>query len=326
MPCRYGLLFLVFSLWGVNVVAVQQEETPLDVSPCLLENDPGAYHHKLVRVRSRINFGFENFTLSVKECGGTEEFTSIWLEFGGDLGSQTIYCCGDHSRAPQTEINIDGYPIPLQKDQALSEFLRLLNAERIKAPNGGPCYDCCYYRVTASLVGRFFAGGWPNKKRATPLPEAGYGHLGCCSLLAIEKVSDVYAERTEIPENARFRCGKRTWKWTPSRWPDRAERIANVESGLEAWRTQDWQRVAAETIQRLAEQWHTKVPATRPQIYLDVSGKVERARGTWTSGDWLSMFTIELRKLRELEPEMKGPAKDTWIPFKVTGENCAATD
>lgn len=326
MHSRYWLLALFFSLGGANIVAAQREEAPLEVSPCLLESDPGAYHHKLVRVRSRINFGFENFTLSGRDCENTEEFSNVWIEFGGDVGAQTIYCCGDHSRAPQTELEIDGYVIPLEKNQELSKFLRLLNAAREKAPNGGPCYDCYYYRVTASLVGRFFAGGWPNKKQSTPLPEAGYGHLGCCSLLAIEKVSDVSAERTEIPDNPRFRCKKRTWKWTPSGWPDKVERIANVENGVESWRTEHWDRVAVEAVRQLAEKWHSKVPATRPQIYLDVSGKVERAKGTWTSDDWLSMFTIELRKLQELDPEIKGPAKGTWILYKLTGETCVATD
>lgn len=326
MLCRHWLLLLFFSLGGVNVVAAQQDETPLEVSPCLLESDPGAYHHKLVRVRSGMNFGFENFTLSGKGCGKTVEFSNVWLEFGGDIGAQTIYCCGDHSRTPQTEIKIDGYVIPLEKNQELSEFLRLLNAAREKAPNGGPCYDCYYYRVTASLVGRFFAGGWPNEKQSTPLPKAGYGHLGCCSLLVIERVSDVSAERTEIPDNARFRCKKHSWKWTPSEGSDREERIASVENGAESWRTKDWERVGVEAIRQLAEKWQIKVPTTQPRIYLDVSGKVERAEGTWTSGDWLSTFTIEMRKLEELAPEIKGPAKDTWILHKLTGETCVATN
>jgi hypothetical protein len=54
----------------------------------------------------------------------------------------------------------DGFVLPIRKDVNLEQFLRLLKAKRDRAPDGVACYDCSYFRVSATLTGRFFAGGW----------------------------------------------------------------------------------------------------------------------------------------------------------------------
>ena len=62
------------------------------------------------------------------------------------------------------------------------------------------CYNCYLYNVTATLTGMFFAVVNDGKS------QAGYGHAGCCHLLAIERVEDVAAVRTAVRAGASFKC------------------------------------------------------------------------------------------------------------------------
>ncbi len=187
------------------------DEEPLVVSACALADHPAAYNHKLVRVESRVTLGFEDFSLYPVDC--PDKRFAIWLDFGGDVEAPTIYCCGSHAREPNSRLLVEGFVIPLVKDSSLESLLRHLQGSRETNPNGDPCYDqeCKLFEVTSTLVGRFFAGELLRKDRDGEV-YGGYGHLGCCSLLAIQQVLGVEAVRTGVPEGEVV-CSRETRSW-----------------------------------------------------------------------------------------------------------------
>lgn len=194
------LRVLRFIFVGVSAlpafVCLAQE--PIKVTPCDLVTIPERYAGKLVEVRGRVDLAFENFTLAQPGCEG--KYPRIWLMFGGDEPTPIASTVNDNERRPGSMMKVQGQPIPLIHDAALDLFNRRLNAERVSPIGDRPCYDCYLYDVTASLIGVFFQD--PNGGR----PMGGYGHMGCCHLLAIERVKDVNAERTSIPVGGSFQC------------------------------------------------------------------------------------------------------------------------
>ncbi len=317
-----GVLLVVFCFLGVAPSPTLSQGAPLLVDACELQRNPITYNHKLVQVTSHVTLGFEDFGLS-PDCQNVGNRGGVWLGLGGDAGPQTVYCCGDHSRPKNEDIQIDGFVLPLRKDVNLEQFHRLLSAKRDRAPDGAPCYDCTYFSVSATLTGRFFAGGWGIAKEGQAAPQVGYGHLGCCSLLVIQQVSDVTAERTPVVSGTHFSCKERKWSRSSS---DAKPALVAGEDFRELWRKEDFSRVAMEAVQALAEEWNSQLPTTTPNIYRDVSRKYERANGTWTSSDLLLKYDIELRKFEELQPDVEKQLREFWVPYKVRQESCAPLD
>jgi hypothetical protein len=139
------------------------------VSTCALQADPAGHNHKLVEVRGIVSHRFENFTLSETSCGHD---LGIWLEYGGRVDSETVYCCG--VRTPRTgALVVEGIRTRLIDDVLFRRF-----DARVRTHGD--------VRFRAHLIGRFFAG----VRQHTPEGEiwGGYGHLGCCSLLVIQQV------------------------------------------------------------------------------------------------------------------------------------------
>jgi hypothetical protein len=314
-----GLLTLQAVL--AAVCHARATDSPIEVSACELSKSPKDYHHRMITVRATVSFAFEDFTLKTGKCESSTDTSPTWVEFGGDLGSQTIYCCGDHSRKPGSNPELDGYALPLEKDLNLSNFLRLLNAHRERAPNGSPCYDCFYFVVSATLTGRFFAGGWVAQKQEQAPSGLGYGHMGCCSMLVVEHVTDVEAQRTKIPDSPRFRCRKRVWIPNGLQASDAlVEPASTVDHS-------DPNESAAYAIRRVAQEWGFAIPDTNPEVYRDISNpKWERAHGTWTSVDRTLVFSISLKTRGELDASASAAARSNWIPQKITGESCTAID
>src|SRR6185369_759525 len=143
------------------------------VSVCQLKKDPAAYNHKLVEVTGFISHGFEDFTISDPAC---LSWPDIWLEYGGTRASDTMYCCGvvpSHTRpAP---LKIDNIQVDFVPDKQMQQFKSLVNES-----------DTI---VHATIVGRYFSG----EKNSGPRGDrfGGYGHMGCCTLLAIQQVLSV---------------------------------------------------------------------------------------------------------------------------------------
>ena len=142
-----------------------------EVSVCALQADSGAYDRSVVRVSGIVAHGFEQFLLSDPQCARDPR---IWLEYGGDHNSDTVYCCGTKARAPRGgTLTIDGITLPLIEDALFIDLdARIRSAEEVT--------------FQATVEGRFFAG----VKQQLPGGEfwGGYGHIGCCSLLVIQRV------------------------------------------------------------------------------------------------------------------------------------------
>jgi hypothetical protein len=156
-------------------------EEPQKVTVCQLQGDPPAYNHKLVEVEAFVSHDFEDFTLFDPACNAS--WGAVWLEYGGKSKSDTTYCCGPTAgKSRPRELQVENIPIPL----AENDLFRLFD-KQIQPPFRSGKYGSV---VHATIVGRFFAG----RKKTYPNGEstwAGYGHMGCCSLLAIQEIESV---------------------------------------------------------------------------------------------------------------------------------------
>lgn len=214
----------------------------VSVSLCDLKKDPGAFNHKLVEITGFVSHGFEDFTLFDPSCSSWPE---VWLEYGGTDKSGTMYCCGvaaDRSR-PKPLV-VENITVPLVDDARFREFDGLIQ----RRPDSV---------VRATIVGRFFAGELVKYPARTHW--SGYGHMGCCSLLAIQQIVSVdpqdrsdldYGASADQPDIEKTGCG---YKYlTPIRpYDDSIKAQREAEQRSDAWAFDDPQRVAAEALARL---------------------------------------------------------------------------
>jgi hypothetical protein len=167
-------LALVALALPLGLRAGQSDSTePLAVTPCAVANDPAAYNPRLIKITGFVSHGFEDFTILDPTCS---TWPPIWLEYGGTAKSGTMYCCGvtaDRSRPKPLEV--EGISIPLVDDEHFCDFDRLVQ----RSPDS---------IVRAAMVGRFFEG---QPKSPGRLYRAACGHMGCCSLLAIQQILSV---------------------------------------------------------------------------------------------------------------------------------------
>ena len=167
------LIAVGFSL-GTDVRAETARPAGEKVSLCALQTNPAAYNHKMIDVRAIVSHGLNDFTLSDPQC---EPRSGIWLEYGGQVESETVYCCG--VKTPRTaDLVVEGIATRLIDDALFRRF-----DARVRVPGD--------VRFRAHLIGRFFAG----LKQHTTKGDVwgGYGHFGCCSLLVIQQVLAVEA-------------------------------------------------------------------------------------------------------------------------------------
>jgi len=182
-------------------------QTPLKVDLCDLVKEPQKYSRQWVEVRGAVDLAFENFTLRTTGCGN-DRLRRVWLAYGGDEPTPITSLVNDRTRPPGMVLKVGGIPVPLLHDANLEVFKGRLVAQRITAPDGSLCYgDCQLYDVTASLVGLFMAA--PKGANGA---FSGYGHMGCCHLLTIQRITEVDAKRTDVPAGGKFRCSRETWE------------------------------------------------------------------------------------------------------------------
>ncbi|MGA8365923.1 MAG: hypothetical protein ACLQMT_02465 [Candidatus Acidiferrales bacterium] len=172
----FGLLVVAFPLSAQSVQRSSDAAAePRNVTYCELARDPATYNHGLVRLTAFVTHGFEDFQISEPNCPNSSEHFSIWVMYGGKTESNTAYCCpGEAGGGTRSKtLTVEGIQIPLIKDVVFQRFADLLEREQDTT-----------VRVTA--VGRFFSG----EKRTVDgsIYWGGAGHLGCCSLLVIQRV------------------------------------------------------------------------------------------------------------------------------------------
>lgn len=232
-PKRLALkLAVVTSALAIGAPLLGQEVQK--VTPCQLANAPKSFDHRIIEVVGFISHGFEDFALFDPGCDARLQ---VWLEYGGSVSSGTMYCCGvSANRSRQDPLVIEGVPVSLIEDGRYRQFDRLVQ----RLPDS---------IVHATLRGRFFAGGPDPANR-------GFGHMGCCSLLAIEQVisvdpqEDPHLDYRAYPDQPDARCNYQMLNpFGSDRKFIAAQQVAEL-SGSD-WAFDDPQRVASEGLARL---------------------------------------------------------------------------
>jgi len=167
----------------LNIIGLAfSQEQPTSATVCQLKSDPAGYNHKLVEVTGFVSHAFEDFTIFDPTCSS---WPAVWLEYGGKAKSGTMYCCGvTADRHRPKELKVEDIAISLIDNEQFREFDKIIQPPFRSGRHGAV--------VHATLVGRFFSGRQIKYPKATFW--GGYGHMGCCSLLAIQEVKSVDAE------------------------------------------------------------------------------------------------------------------------------------
>jgi hypothetical protein len=139
------------------------------VTVCQVYAEPKRYDHKLLRISGTMSHGFEGFVLADDRC----ETGAIWLEYGGSLGSGTVFAGEPSSeRARGESLVIEGVPTSMVYDHEFRKFDGLIRRKRV-------------VQARVSIEGRFFSG---ELLQLNAPFYGGYGHLDMFSLLVIQKV------------------------------------------------------------------------------------------------------------------------------------------
>lgn len=297
-----GLVFLACCL-----LPAAQAQEPEKVTLCQLKSDPAAFNHKLVEVTAFASHGFEDFTFLDPECAA---WPGVWLEYGGKISSGTMYCCGvGPERTRRKQLAVEGVSVPLVVDASFQEFDRLVQRQPDSI-------------VHATLMGRFFSGRQTHLRGGARLAWGGYGHLGCCSLLAIEQIVSVdpqeqddldYGASSDTPS---LRCGYQDLL-PITRYRDLIRDQHEADSGERDWAFDDPERVASEELARLVivdDSANIKMKQTKTaQGRIVYQWKPHRRRATYmvvvSRPYWLSFYS-------------KDPKRVAWVVIAAYESSC----
>lgn len=269
------------------------------MNSCELKSDPASYNHKLVEVTSFVSHGFEDFTLFDPICSS---WPDVWLEYGGTVKSGTMYCCGvTDSRSRPKELELENIRIPLVEDERFHEFDALIQ----RRPDS---------ILHATIVGRFFAGQQSDDPKRPSL--RGYGHLGCCSLLAIQQVVSVDPERrTDLdyradpdqPQTGKRDCGYRNLtSISPYDASIQTQRVA--ENGQYSWAFDDPKRVARDSLAELL-----KIDATSIQEMKQIVAAPGRFVYKWKPAHRRASYLVVVNRPYWLSFYSKDPNSFAWV-------------
>src|SRR5215470_625978 len=238
---KIGFLFGLL-IFAPGFIADGSYEEPIKIDVCKLKSDPAAYNHKLVQVTGFISHGFEDFTLFDPSC---PPWLAVWLEYGGTAASGTIYCCGvTAARNRPKQLVVENIPISLVDDERFREFDKLIQ----RRPDSV---------VHATIIGRFFSGEQIQHPRG--VSSVGYGHMGCCSLLAIQQVISVdaqdrddldYGASADQPNINKAGCGYSDLLPLEPYDGDLIKAQQSAETSQREWAFSDPQRVASDALAR----------------------------------------------------------------------------
>lgn len=260
-------------------------ETPTKVSVCDLIATRKEFDHKLVELTTFVRHGFENFSVFDPECKVDSQ--NIWLEYGGTLNSGTVYCCGTGTEKNRKRaLTVEAIPLELITDRNLGKFNQLIGRQTSTM-------------VRATLVGRFFAG------REMKVPSGsiwgGYGHMGCCSLLAIQQVLAVephdrddlnYGTGENPVDTGRFRSYRILNVDEAAIELQRSAELDNVD-----WRFNDPRRVAKDALEKYAPDDEVDLKnlnvVSQTSGYIAFEAKIDRSLSYFVAVErpyWLSFY------------------------------------
>jgi len=284
-------------------------EEPQKVTACTLKNNPAAFNHKVVEMTGFASRGFEDFTFSDPNCPYSP---TIWLEYGGTAASGTIYCCGpSNARTRPKELDVEGVPVPLVDDEVFQQFDLL-----IQHPPDAMAH--------ATFVGRFFSG---RREGASAVSQGGYGHMDCCSLLAIQQIVAVDPQtRTDLDgrpsadepkiEN-RAGCGVRDLLFKHPR-AELIDAQRHAEAGEPPFAFDDPDRVGAGSLAALLQ-----VDAGSITHFKRTHEAQGRVSYEWRSrGDTPNSYMVVVSKPYWLSFYAKDPKKVAWVVIAAYESSC----
>ena len=285
-------------------------QEPQKVTACSLKNDPAAFNHKVIQVTGFASHGFEDFTLFDPNCPYSP---MIWLEYGGTAVSGTIYCCGSsNARTRPKELVVEGVPVPLVDDERFRRFDKLIHGEADTV-------------VHLAIVGRFFAGKRQHNAGSSG-NWGGYGHLGCCSLLAIQRVVSLdlhdrddldYRASPGQPDLDRFKCGTYQILEPVPSYRAVFEIQHRAESGERAWVLDDPQKVAIDFL--------AQTQKTDEKAFMRISEAKSRGRITyeWRIADKPETYMVVVSRPYWLSFYAEDEGKIAWVviaAYKACGD------
>ena len=270
-----------------------------DVGVCELLNNPKAFNGQLVRFRGRLAFEFEGDTVDDNDCGVPLWHPGIWWIYGGDyLPPRQI-----KKIAPQLSA--------ILRDSSFQTFEERAHLRRAELPDRQPCEfrkECNYYDVVATFTGKFFA-----KELSQQAGPRGYGHMSCCHLIVIDKISEVAFQRTPVPRDDQvFSCTSITWQ---SDYP--ATPVSSIDERVNRNRQFMMDQARSRGDGLLAD----KMQNSPPWHFVGLMGSL-----VWSSPDLLTTYTAKfpeqsrtLRKKhhKQIEPPSPGP-----MLMNISREQC----
>jgi hypothetical protein len=291
-------------------------------SVCQVKANPEAYNHKLLEISGAVRLQFEGQHLDDESC--PEYKNSIWITFGGDVSDPEMFCCGNHDRQPGTKTKIEGIDISIQKDENFSQLLADAKAYRKPTSKTAHAQSAgSYYDVSATLVGRFFAGNQHPIKNQWQMP--GYGHMGCCTLFAIEKVISI----DNLKSNAQpgdLKCFHEMWR-APEDKDSLKKQQANIRDSGETWRMRYPDRVAQSTLTQLQGVWKDTTPGRfvspcKLERFHSENGTVRVASCDWKAEDDNDQYHIQLFKYGSVKGLMQSWDDIAWVSAWATRNHC----
>ncbi len=217
-------------------------------------------------------------------------YPAVWLEYGGTAASGTMYCCGVSSaRSRAKRLVVENIPIELVADERFKQFDKLVQRQPDSV-------------LRATLVGRFFAGQEMEYPGGTYW--GGYGHMGCCSLLAIQQVLSVelhdareldYGAWAQQPNMKKTGCGY-TYLTDVTPYEASLKTQAQADGGDRDWMFTDPKRVATEGLAEL----------------IDVDQSSIKLRQT---GQWQGRFVFEWSPNKEKVNYMIVVSRPYWLSY-----------
>lgn len=308
---RFTLTVLAFVATFVAISAC--EEQPEKLTACQLKNDPAAYNHKLVEVTGFVSHDFEDFTIFDPTC---PSWPAVWLEYGGKAKSGTMYCCGvTADRHRPKEMTVEDIPIPLTDNEQFREFDKMIQPPFRSDRHGAV--------VHATLIGRFFAGRkikYPKETRW-----GGYGHMGCCSLLAIQEVKSVdpenrddldYGASADQPDIDKTGCGYRFL--TPIQpTSDLIKAQQDADLGTNDWVFDDPRRVASSALARCSRTEESSIEGLR---------ETRKAQGRyvyeWTPAGKAETYMVVVSRPYLLSFYARDPKRVAWVVSAAYLSSC----
>jgi hypothetical protein len=302
----FGGLAFIHCFFGVAKC-----EEPEKVTVCQLKNDPPNYNHKLVEVEGFVSSDFEDFTLFDPTC---RSHLDVWLEYGGKTNSNTMFCCGSTPNAqhPQ-DLVVEGLSISILDNKVFKEFDRQTRQPHRSDRKGNVLH--------ATIIGRFFAGQKLSYRNGA---WGGYGHMGCCSLFAIQEIKSVSPQvRDDLDYSASPDEPDWRWKFLTPIFPGNSvvEDQKQADQGTRAWSFNDPKRVASDAIKEFAkieEPGELKLKATQQN-----PGRIDYE---WRRTNTSSRYMVVVSRPYFLSFYARDPKMVAWVVVAAYGSPDPATD